>query len=76
MSGAYIAICNITGLSQYGAKESLLRIALREGKSRLIPEEDMEDAPPAAVDETPAEFDSLLPPLPTGASSEHVTSML
>jgi len=76
VSGAYIAICNITGLSQYGAKESLLRIALREGKNRLIPEEDMEDAPPAAVDENPAEFDSLLPPLPTGASSEHVTSML
>ncbi|PUU73083.1 hypothetical protein B9Z19DRAFT_1069268 [Tuber borchii] len=61
---------------KYGAKESLLRIALREGKNRLIPEEDMEDAPPAAVDENPAEFDSLLPPLPTGASSEHVTSML
>ncbi|KAG0126475.1 hypothetical protein HOY82DRAFT_491739 [Tuber indicum] len=34
VSGAYIAICNITGLSQYGAKESLLRLALREGKNR------------------------------------------
>ena len=36
----------------------------------------MEDALPAAVDKNPAKFDSLLPPLPTGASSEHVTSML
>ncbi|PWW79037.1 hypothetical protein C7212DRAFT_167186 [Tuber magnatum] len=46
VSGAYIAVCNITGLSQYGAKESLLRLALREGGNRRIPEEEgMEDAP-------------------------------
>jgi len=76
VSGASIAIYNITGLSQSGAKKSLLRLALREGKNRLVPEEDMEDAPPAAVDEKPAEFDSILPLLPTGASSEHVTSTL
>ncbi|PUU75592.1 hypothetical protein B9Z19DRAFT_1089973 [Tuber borchii] len=59
-----------------GACTNLLRIALCEGKNRLILEEVIEDAPPAAVDENPAEFDSLLPLLPTRASSEHVTSML
>ena len=36
----------------------------------------MEDAPPAAVDENSAEFDSHLQLFPAGASSEHVTSML
>ncbi|RPA98981.1 hypothetical protein L873DRAFT_1789914 [Choiromyces venosus 120613-1] len=61
--GAYIAICNIIGLTQYGAEENLLRLALRQRKSRQVPEEDMEVAPPAAADENTVEYESLLPPL-------------
>ncbi|KAG0642784.1 hypothetical protein HOY80DRAFT_1020513 [Tuber brumale] len=53
------------------ARKSLLCLASREGKNSRIPEEGMEDAPPAAVDENIAQFDTL----PTGASSGHVTSV-
>ena len=52
MSGAYVAVCNITGLFEYGAKESPL--CVREGRSQLIPNEDMKDG----------EIDDLLPPVP------------
>lgn len=76
--GGYVAVCNIIGLYQYGAKDSLLRQAWRQGRRHVV-EEEMEDAPTLS---TPgeggniAEFDSLLPPLPNEASSEHVTSLL
>lgn len=73
-----MAVCNIIGLYQYGAKDSLLRQAWRQGRRHVI-EEEMEDAPVAAAPGEGgniAEFDSLLPPLPNEASSEHVTSLL
>ena len=74
-----MAVCNIVGLYQYGAKDSLLRLAWREGRSKQNAEEEMEDAPPASQfgdGDTGTDFDALLPPIPTGASSEHVTSLL
>lgn len=78
MSGAYVAVCNIIGLYQYGAKDSLLRQAWRQGRRHVV-EEDMEDPPgvPAFGEGgNIAEFDGLLPPLPNSTSSEHVTSLL
>lgn len=66
-------MCNIIGLYQYGAKDSLLRQAWRQGRRHVI-EEEMEDAPTGEGGIT--EFDGLLPPLPNEASSEHVTSLL
>lgn len=71
-------MCNIIGLYQYGAKDSLVRQAWRQGRRHVI-EEEMEDAPALAASGEGgniAEFDGLLPPLPNEASSEHVTSLL
>lgn len=73
VSGAYIAVCNITGLFQYGAKDSLLRQAWRQG--RKVEETDDTSSPNTSGDANTAEFD-LLPPIPNEASSEHVTSLL
>ena len=73
-----MAVCNIVGLYQYGAKNSLLRLALRSGRSKQNAKEEKEDAPPASQfgdGNTGADFDALLPPIPTWASSEHVTSL-
>lgn len=66
-------MCNITGLFQYGAKDSLLRQAWRQG--RKVEETDDTSSPNTSGDANTAEFD-LLPPIPNEASSEHVTSLL
>ncbi|KAL7274419.1 hypothetical protein RUND412_002677 [Rhizina undulata] len=75
VQGCYIAISNITGLFQYGAKNSLLRQAYREGRNKnQTTEEEMEDGKPSGGDLT-ADYDGLLPPLPDEATSEHATSV-
>jgi hypothetical protein len=87
-----MAVCNIVGLYQYGAKYSLLRLAWREGRNKQNPEEEMEDAPPASQvpnskqllnptcrcggGDTGIDFDTLIPLILSGAGSEHVTSLI
>jgi len=66
-----MAVCNIIALYQYGARDSLLRNAWKEGrKSHLAMEEELEEAPPVAAttEETTGEsaIDTLLPPYESG----------
>jgi len=66
-----MAVCNITALYQYGARDSLLRKAWKEGrKNHPAGEEELEEMPPiaAAAEETTGEsaIDTLLPPYGSG----------
>ena len=73
-----MAVCNITALYQYGARDSLLRKAWKESR-KIQPsaeagapgarDEDMEEAPPTDVD-AEAAIATLLPPY--GTNAEHV----
>jgi hypothetical protein len=57
-----MAVCNITALYQYGAKDSLLRRAWREGrKNHVSVDEFLPDAPASPLLESSENTDSLLP---------------
>jgi len=76
VEGCLVAVCNIAALYQYNSRTSKLRQAWKEG-TVSIKEEEMEDSPALSIGETTGgEYDSLLPPLPHEASSEHVTPLL
>ena len=75
VQGCLVAVCNIAALYQYNSRTSKLRQAWKEG-TIAIKEEEMEDSPPLNIGETTGnEYDSLLPPLPREASSEHATTL-
>ncbi|RPB22750.1 hypothetical protein L211DRAFT_869220 [Terfezia boudieri ATCC MYA-4762] len=76
VSGCLVAVCNIAALYQYNSRTSKLRQAWKEG-TVTIKEEEMENSPALNNgDTTGNEYDSLLPPLPREASSEHGTPFL
>jgi len=57
-----MAVCNITALYQYGAKDSLLHRAWREGrKNHVSVDEVLPDAPASPLLESSENTDSLLP---------------
>ncbi|KAF8418948.1 hypothetical protein EV426DRAFT_299395 [Tirmania nivea] len=76
VQGCLVAVCNIAALYQYNSRSSKLRQAWKEG-TVPIKEEDVDDLPALNIGETTGnEYDSLLPPLPREASSEHATPLL
>lgn len=73
-----MAVCNIVGLYRYGAKDSLLRLAWREGRSKQNAEEEMEDPASRLVMATlvPILMPFLLRSRVKEASSKHATYLL
>jgi len=81
VQGCLVAVCNIAALYQYNSRTSKLKQAWKEGSwkegTAAIKEEEMEDSPALNIGEaTGNEYDSLLPPIPREASSEHATPLL
>ncbi|KAI5777653.1 hypothetical protein EDC01DRAFT_635571 [Geopyxis carbonaria] len=79
VQGCFVAICNITALYQYGARDSLLRRAYKEGRKQAVGEEEDStmnknmDKATAPLTENEAAIEGLLPPY--GNSAEHANDL-
>ncbi|KAI5811270.1 hypothetical protein DFH27DRAFT_19132 [Peziza echinospora] len=74
VQGCLIAVCNIAALYQYNSDHSKLRQAWKEGRA-TIKEEGEAKSEVTTEKTTTSEYEGVLPPLPRGASSEHVTPL-